>query len=163
MLAAAGTGTRRLPAPRVEPSGKWGPWLHAHRTAAGRTQKQVFDELRRRWPSLFPWLSETSLDSYRAFEKGRADPTSEQEAAFLEFYPGSEPPETQPAADRPMVSVPADVIEAISLLVDELRATRQERASLEERIGALETAAKLRDRPTAEGAGTPQSPRVSAR
>ena len=93
MPDAASTGAkRRLPAPRVEPKGRWGIWLAAQRTSHSYTQKHVFDSLRKRWPDLFPWRSGDSLDSYRAFEKGRVQPDEDQQAAFLAFYEGAEPP-----------------------------------------------------------------------
>lgn len=93
MPNAASTGAkRRLPAPRVEPKGRWGIWLDAQRASHTYTQKYVFDALRKRWPELFPWRSGDSLDSYRAFEKGRVVPTEDQQAAFLAFYEGADPP-----------------------------------------------------------------------
>lgn len=59
--------------------------------------------------------------------------------------------------------VPADLAVAIRELVAELQASRLARADLEERVGALETAAKLQAQPADEGAGVPPVPPVNAR
>lgn len=56
----------------------------------------------------------------------------------------------------------AELIAALTALVEELRAERRERADLLERVGALETAAKLRDQQDAEDAGTRPLPPVNA-
>lgn len=119
---------RRLPAPRIEPTGKWGPWLTTNRISRGRTQQQVYDDLRTRWPDLFPWLSDTSVDSYRAFEKGKP-PTPEQEAAFLVYYRGAIPPaepESPVTSDGAGLSELAEAIKdqakAITALADQVKA-----------------------------------------
>lgn len=126
--AASTEARRRLPAPRIEPTGKWGPWLTTNRISRGLTQQQVYDDLRTRWPDLFPWLSDTSVDSYRAFEKGKP-PTPEQEAAFLVYYKGAIPPaepESPATSDGAGLSELAEAIKdqakAINALADQVKA-----------------------------------------
>lgn len=162
--ADASTGERRrLPAPRVTPKGRWGVWLAAQRERNRYTQKYVFDALRKRWPELFPWHSGDSLDSYRALEKGRAVPNEDQQAAFLEFYPGVDAPtegadEEQSDATAYLTRIDA-LVGSVTELVGELRAARLVQADLLERVEAMEAAAKLRDRPDDQvGVGRPPQP-----
>lgn len=110
-----------------------------------------------------------------AYENGRQTPKGPTLAKFVAFWQGrgvsgpdlspKSPPQSETeslvaalraqtdainslamaGADRD-TSVPADLASAIMALVEELRASRLERASLEERVAALETAARLADR-----------------
>lgn len=103
-------------------------------------------------------LGAKSRAAYVAIEDGR--PLREREQEYLRGYFGGGPTDEDrdPSAGTE-ANVPADLASAIRELVEELRASRLARVDLEERVGALETAAKLRDRPTVGGGGGKPAPR----
>lgn len=109
--AAASTGARRrLPERRIQPSGTWGVWIDARLQAKVWTQKEAFDQLRERWPELFPW-GDTSIDSFRAYIRGRV-PDEAQQAAFVELFGGPAPAAGSDTRDTRTFD-PADLASAL--------------------------------------------------
>jgi hypothetical protein len=100
-----------------------------------------------------------SRAAYVAIDLGLRQPT-DAEAAILADWLGGYPPDVESGEPGLATHLPglSDLASAISELVAELRAARQERADLLERVEALETAARLRDRSGAGAAGRPTAP-----
>ena len=79
----------------------------------------------------------------RTWEAGRS-PSADNIEGLERIFGSAAPTEMAGGADSTLTAGLSALVEQISELVEELRASRQERADLLERVEALETAAMLR-------------------
>jgi hypothetical protein len=129
-----------------EDRGDFGAWL------SGQVGDRTFD-----------WLAAAmaerghrhGADYYRAMASGNKPPGRIIGRALREFF-GAPANDTRP-------SVPAgDLASAITALVDELRALREERVGVESRLRALEAQVDALTAPDDAGSREPRVPRTSA-
>ena len=138
--------------------GPVGAWAYEARTDADLSVEEVVARLERTGNGV-------SSATIRGIEGGSKKPSRRLLRALANVYglpaPGdvAEPGTTGATPEVPGL---ADLIGSISALVEEIRATRRERADLEERVLALELAARLRG-PSPDGEdGEPVVPRMRA-
>lgn len=129
--------------PSTEPKGRWARHIHAYRKAHGINATRAFEL----WHEGLG-LAAKSRTAYLAIDKGERQPTG-PEAEYLASQIGW-PEEDEEEAD-PTHSGEAGLAKAISLLVDELQAMRQEREATEARLRAVEAELKSRRVPQGDG------------
>lgn len=146
--------------PSTEPRGKWAIALDKKARDLGISQTGVFEQLREGLG-----LGPKSRSAYLPLHLGVRPPTDAEAkvlADWLGYWPEDvEPGEVGSTGDTSAPGL-SELIASLNELVGELRAARQERADLLERVEALETAAKLRGTPGGGGVGVLPAPRVSA-
>ena len=144
-----------------EQRGPFAAWLRRARTAArpGLPKGWKVDEAVRHLERAVPGVS---FAVYREIEAGTRRPSDEQMRAIEHVFgkvPDFTKSERAGASSDPALSqLLKPLVSALSDLVVELRAARQERADLLERVEALETAAKLQDPPDAGAVDDPTAP-----
>lgn len=142
--------------PSVEPRGAWAKAIHRKRRELNVSQQRAFEML---GASL--GFGPKSRAAYIALDMGQRPPT-EAESKVLAEWLGGYPEEPSTAGSDIGRHTPFDpaayleridaLVGSVSELVAEVRAARQERDDLLERVGALEAAARLRER-SGDGAG----------
>jgi len=136
---------------------------------ARASQSWTVGDLVERMQAEIDWAP--SRPNYSTYEQGHTVPKPETMARFYRFWSryGIEPPDLNPAplegsgsdtTSNPDLSALAS---AIRELVEELRASRQERADLLERVEALEAAARLRVQSDGGSVGVQPAPHPSGR
>lgn len=139
--------------PSTEPRGKWARAIHAKRRSDGISQTGAFELLGSRLG-----LGPKSRAAYVAIDLGLREPT-EAEQRVLADWLGGYPADVAESGAGDTPPGLADLIGSISALVEEIRAARRERADLEERVLALELAARLRGSSPDGEDGEPAAPR----
>lgn len=119
--------------PSDQPRGQWARFLHARRKERGWSQTKAFDEL---YVGLK--LSPKSRTSYINLDMGKRQPKP-HEAAFLTDYFGAAPDDAPEPVEA--TESPADLLQAVSVLLEEIRAER--RARVEWETGFLEAMREL--------------------
>ena len=134
--------------------GPVGAWAYEARTDADLSVEEVVARLERTGNGV-------SAATIRGVEGGSKKPSRRLLRALAKVYGLPAPGDMATTGDGGDTAVPglADLIGSISALVEEIRATRRERADLEERVLALELAARLRGSSPDGGDGEPAAHR----
>lgn len=133
--------------------GPTGAWAYEARADADLSVEAVVERLARVGVPV-------TAATLRGIEGGSKQPSRRLLRALADVYGRPVPGDKSEGAagETTMPAALASLASAVSDLAAELRESRRERADLLERIEALETAAKLRDRSTAGAGGGTQSP-----
>ena len=134
--------------PSVEPRGAWAKAIHRKRRELNISQQRAFEML---GPAL--GFGPKSRAAYIALDMGQRPPTEAESKVLAEWlgaYPeephtaGSDTGDTPPFDPAAYLTRMDALAVALTDLVVELRSSRQERDAIEERLRALEAAARLR-------------------
>lgn len=137
--------------------GPVGAWAYEARTDADLSVEEVVARLERTGNGV-------SAATIRGVEGGSKKPSRRLLRALGKVYGLPVPGDVESPGGNGDTQAAglSDLIASLSALVDELRAARQERADLLERIEALETAARLGDPPAVGVAGMRPAPQTRA-
>jgi transcriptional regulator with XRE-family HTH domain len=117
--------------PSTEPQGRWARHIHAFRKANGWSQTRGFERTREALG-----LSEKSRSAYIDLDIGRREPKPEEAEALASVYGWPTEEEPEPTTEPTLAA-------ALMALAGEIRAAREERATVEARLRGLEGAVAL--------------------